>query len=105
MNAVIVANIRTCERPDGKRSIFVARPSALGNPFKIGRDGDRDECIAKYATWLDTQLADPATAAARKFAGLQKALAKYGTLTLVCWCAPERCHAEVIGDRLLAVTP
>lgn len=103
--SITIDNIRTCPSPDGKSSIYVGRPSALGNPYQIGRDGDRQECIAKYADWLDAQLADPASAAARKFAALRQALATHGTLTLVCWCAPERCHAEVIRDRLLGHIP
>ena len=32
-------------RPD---RIYVGRPSKWGNPFVIGRDGSRDEVIAKY---------------------------------------------------------
>ena len=86
-------------------AISVGRPSVLGNPFRIGPDGDREECIAKFAAWLDAQLADPGSAAARKMAALRKLLARHGHLTLFCWCAPLPCHAEVIRARLLAVAP
>jgi hypothetical protein len=82
-------------------AVFVGRPSGLGNPFRIGRDGDREQCIAQFATWLDGQLAGPTSKAARKLARLRQLLAKHGHLMLLCYCAPERCHAEVIRDRLL----
>jgi hypothetical protein len=28
--------------------VYIGRPSKWGNPFQIGRDGTRDEVIAKY---------------------------------------------------------
>lgn len=99
--SVAIGNIRR-EDADGKTRIYVGRPSGLGNPFAIGRDGTRDEVVEKYAGWLDEQLGVPDSKAARKFAALVKALRRTGSITLLCWCAPERCHAEVIRDRLLA---
>ena len=99
---IVVANYRHVEPPDGTTSVYVARPSALGNPYRIGPDMGREEAIRRYATWLDAELARPDSAAARKFARLLKTLRTGGYLTLVCWCAPEPCHAEVIRDRLLA---
>jgi len=32
--------------------IYIGRPSPLGNPFVIGRDGDREEVIRKYREFL-----------------------------------------------------
>jgi hypothetical protein len=31
---------------------------------------------------------------------LYRKLKRQGTLTLLCFCAPKRCHAEVIAERL-----
>lgn len=56
----------------------------LSNPFAIGRDGTRDEVIAKYRVWIAQQPA------------LLAALRELRGKPLVCWCAPERCHAEVL---------
>jgi hypothetical protein len=36
-------------RPVG---VYVGRPSALGNPFLVGRDGTRAEVVATYRAWL-----------------------------------------------------
>jgi uncharacterized protein DUF4326 len=52
--------------------------------FVIGRDGSRDEVIAKYRAWIVRQPA------------LMAALHELRSKDLICWCAPERCHAEVL---------
>ena len=64
--------------------VYVGRPTQWGNPFVIGRDGNRDDVIAKYTTWL---LRNP------------QLLAQLPTLrgkVLACWCAPLACHADVL---------
>jgi Domain of unknown function (DUF4326) len=65
--------------------------SVLGNPFRIGRDGTRAEVIAKYRRWLWAQikLKKEAYVELRQIAELSR----QGDVTLVCWCAPELCHA------------
>jgi hypothetical protein len=52
-----------------------------GNPFMIGRDGSRDEVIAKYRAWIVRQPA------------LMAALHELRDKNLVC---PERCDADVL---------
>ena len=77
----------------GVTRVYVGRPSVLGNPFVIGRDGNRDVVIAKYRNWLYANLATPEISTE-----LQNLLAqaRKGPLELVCWCAPQACHADVI---------
>ena len=56
------------------------------NPFKIGRDGTRDEVIAKYRAYLQTR---------------PDLLARLGELRgkrLACWCAPDSCHGDVLAE-------
>ena len=56
-----------------------------GNPFKIGKDGDRDEVIRKYEEWILTQ---------------PQLMSKLHTLrgkVLGCHCKPMRCHGEVLA--------
>ena len=65
-------------------AVYVGRPTKWGNPFVIGRDGDRDEVVRRYR---DRLLESPTL------------LAQLGELRgrdLVCWCAPLRCHADVL---------
>src|SRR5258708_35076297 len=71
-------------RQAGKRPspdcVYVGRPSKWGNPFVIGRDGSRDEVIAKYRAWIVQQPA------------LMAALHELRGKNLVCARAlPRRC--------------
>ena len=65
-------------------AVYIGRPSIWGNPFVIGKDGSRDDVIAKYERWLlgNGKLVDQLAALAGK--------------DLVCWCAPARCHGDVL---------
>jgi Domain of unknown function (DUF4326) len=73
-------------KPEG--AVVVARPSRWGNPFRIGVDGDRAECIALYrAALLANRLSFTAEDARRDLAGRD----------LACWCRDEDpCHADVL---------
>ncbi len=65
-------------------AVYVGRPTAWGNPFVIGKDGTRAEVVRKYEAYL---LASPE---------LLARLPKLAGKDLVCWCAPEACHADVL---------
>jgi hypothetical protein len=60
------------------------RKSKWANPFKISSDGDRADVIAMYRRWL-THRPD-----------LLAALPELCGKDLVCWCAPEACHGDVL---------
>lgn len=65
-------------------AVYVGRPTIWGNPYVIGRDGTRDEVIAKYREYV---------------ARSPEILARLPELRgkdLVCWCAPAACHADVL---------
>lgn len=61
-----------------------ASGSKWGNPYIIGRDGDRDEVIDKYEKWIRTQP--------NLIAALPELIGK----TLGCWCHPKKCHGEIL---------
>ena len=48
-----VLNKRVDGIPPG--AVYIGRPSVWGNPFVIGKDGSRDDVIAKYEAWLMTR--------------------------------------------------
>ena len=77
--------------------IYIGRPSPLGNPFIIGRDGGREEVIRKYRDFLNTAIHDE-----RIKAELEKLeeLNKKGDVILICWCAPSKCHGDLIKEIL-----
>lgn len=76
-------------------NIYVGRPTVLGNPFVIGRDGDRAMVIARYRRWLWNELQQGSGLVFDELHRLAE-LAKSGDLVLACWCFPEKCHAEIL---------
>jgi hypothetical protein len=73
-----------CEVKDRRTGAVRFRESRWFNPFKIGRDGSREEVIAKYLARL---LRQP---------DLMAALRELRGKDLVCWCAPDACHGDVL---------
>jgi hypothetical protein len=66
--------------------VYVGRPSKWGNPFIIGKDGNREEVIKKYRDWLMKQPS------------LLNQLGELKGKVLACWCAPQTCHADVLVE-------
>lgn len=66
-------------------AVYVGRPSQWGNPFVLGKDGDRDTVIEKFREYLNSR---PDLQA--------QARAQLGGRDLVCFCAPQPCHADVL---------
>lgn len=81
--------------------VYVGRPSPLGNPYAIGKDGTRGEVIELYREWIEhTMKHDPESAASKEFDRIVHMYIANGSIDLVCWCAPQACHADVIKDLL-----
>ena len=78
--------------------IYIGRPSPLGNPFIIERDGDREEVIRKCRDFLNTAIHDDERIKA-EFERLEE-LNKKGDVILICWCAPSKCHGDIIKEIL-----
>lgn len=68
-----------------RRAVYVGRPSPFGNPYIIGVHGTRKQCV---------ELFEKVTCANPKF--VKKVKEKLKGKDLVCWCAPEQCHADVL---------
>ncbi len=52
-----VLNARQLGKRPAPDRVYVGRPSKWGNRFVVGRDGSRDEVIAKYRAWIVRQPA------------------------------------------------
>jgi len=64
--------------------VYIGRPSKWGNPFEIGKDGNREEVIKKYYEYIiknEPLLAD---------------LPELRDKILGCWCSPKPCHGDVL---------
>ena len=67
-------------------AVFVGRPSVWGNPFVIGRDGTREQVVAKYREYVTKQPE------------LMARLPELYGKTLICYCAPLLCHGSVLAE-------
>ena len=82
--------------------VYVGRPFVLGNPYVIGHDGSRHDVVDQYRAWLREQYRHDG-AVRRALRQLAMRYLTDGALTLICWCAPQPCHAEVIRDAVLGM--
>lgn len=82
---------------------YVGRPSPLGNPFVIGRDGTRAEVIAKYKARLIEKMKSQDAAVCNALRELLKAEESGKTVALMCHCKPLACHADVIIEALESI--
>ena len=67
--------------------IYIGRPGKWGNPFEIGKDGDRKTVIAKYRDYISNS---PLLADIEELRGKR----------LGCWCKPAKCHGDVLVELL-----
>ena len=87
---------------NGLPAVHVARPGPWGNPFVVGKDGDRGQCVDLYTALLAGLLAlakSPdieALKASRSFVDAH--LDELRGKNLACWCALDGkpCHADVL---------
>ena len=78
--------------PDDRRRVELGlakradRRTKWGNPFIRGKDGTRDEVIAKHRAWQATHFSDADLEELRGW-------------DLACWCAPLSCHCDILLER------
>lgn len=75
----------------GPNDVYIGRPSKWGNPFAIGKDGDRLTVVQKYCSWIINQPQ------------LMAALPELRGKNLVCWCSPEACHGHILKELVEAL--
>ena len=90
------------EKPSKPYDIKVDRTSILGNPYYLSNEEDRDKVCDKYNHYFNNLVSDLDQHKKFKLALdiLIKLYQKYGKLNLFCWCAPKRCHVEIIKQYL-----
>lgn len=76
-----VVNIKNC-----KYDVYIGRGTRYGNPFIIGKDGNREQCITKFKNYLLTN------------SELLSHLYELDGKTLGCHCKPKACHGDVLKD-------
>lgn len=86
---------------NGLEAVNVARPSIWGNPFVVGQDGTRAECVHLLKVLLSGYIAltTKATVDAQQeyLDNSRKYLKQIKGKNLACWCpAHAECHADVL---------
>lgn len=93
------------------RDFYVGRGSVLGNPFTSQSLGNtkaefqaanKEDAIKKYEDYLELLINSNDNIIIKIFNEMLDML-KEGDINLVCYCAPKRCHAEIIKNKLLAI--
>ena len=73
--------------------VYIGRGTLWGNPYQMGKEGTRDEVIAKFAYDFE-----------RRFLKLPEQfdmnIEKLRGKTLGCHCKPAACHGDVIASYL-----
>lgn len=67
--------------------VCIMRPSILGNPYMIGRDGTREEVIAKHKKYFHAKMLSGD-------AIFINAVLDLKGLRIGCCCAPKPCHGD-----------
>ena len=92
-------------------AVNVARPGPWGNPFVIGRDGTREECVALYAALLSGSICATTKATEAQQRKVQDHVARHLDALrgkdLACWCRLDGrpCHADLLLQRANAAPP
>lgn len=90
----------------GKQGEYIGRGSPLGNPYShmantqaAFKVATRDEAVKQYDAWLREQifLGNPAVLHELQRLG---DLAISGPVSFQCFCAPQKCHGDVIKQVL-----
>lgn len=68
--------------------VYIGRPSKWGNPFKIGRDGTRQQVLEKYRVWIAGQW------------DLLDSLDELEGKVLGCHCKPQDCHGDILKELI-----
>ena len=68
---------------------LIDRRTKWGNPFRVGRDGTREQVIARYRAdlWRRIRAGEVAL----------EELAELDGMWLACWCDPLPCHGHVLA--------
>ena len=72
---------------DEDTDIFIGRGSKWGNPYVIGKDGDRGLVIERYIAYFESNE-------------LIKDIGELKDKNLVCHCRPKACHGDYLLNKV-----
>ena len=72
--------------------VYIGRPSLCGNPYKIGKDGNREQVIDKYRRYFNFMIETSAV--------FKEEILSFKGKRLGCYCKPLPCHGDIIVEYL-----
>lgn len=96
-------HINVCNKHHGHihDSDYIGRGSPLGNPYPITVQHDRDMVIDMYEQHINQAIDRCDPKIINELNRLMDKLRTKGSLDLMCFCAPRRCHGDIIKALLL----
>ena len=101
---------RKVETHNGPNNFYIGRGSVLGNPYTYITDKktkaiykaiDRDDAIEKYSHYFDLMYGSN-LAFTNMVDALYEMYKSGMDVYLECYCAPLRCHGDIIKEKLEA---
>jgi len=77
---------------ENKYDVYIGRGSIFGNPFRIGRNGDRKTVIEKYKKYFYDRI--------MRDEDFYHAVCELKDKVLACYCKPLACHGDIIKEYL-----
>lgn len=81
----------------GRRNPLTANEGYFGNPFIIGKDGDREKVLNLYTDYFYSSIKNDI-----KF---KQRIEELRGKVLLCYCKPENCHGDIIKEYLDRTEP
>jgi len=72
--------------------IYAGRGSIFGNPFVIGKDGDRGEVVEKFRVYFYDRIKNDES--------FRLSVLQLKGKILGCFCKPKSCHCDIIVEYL-----
>jgi hypothetical protein len=97
----------TVGRRSAPGSVYIGRPSVLGNPFvmRAKTEEERARVCDQYAVWLHQQIDEGNPAVLAELKRLRRLSERPDGVTLGCYCSPMRCHGDSIRAAIMDPAP
>lgn len=95
MYKIYVVNVRSVQECE-----VVHRPSALGNPWPIGPNANRNLVCDHYEEWFHERIEFNDKIVIHEVKRLHRIGKDKGIIRLGCFCKPMRCHGDTIAHFL-----
>lgn len=80
-----------------KPDVYCGRGSALGNPFKMNGEKDRNKVCDKYEEYFNEEVREKQNQEMlEQLKHIYRLALSYGNVTIGCYCFPKRCHCDTI---------